>query len=541
MGPYLLAWSTIMDLVAKGHSWSGNERNCAYLNEGSGQFANISHLSGLDARDDGRAIALVDWDQDGDVDLWFRNRSAPRLRLKLNRHRPDAVRGSYVAVRLRGTRANRDGVGAVVEVLLEEDGKTASGGRRLVRSLRAGDLFLSQSSKWLHFGLGAKDRIRGIAVLWPGGGKELFRGVKGGGRYVLQEGSGTGWRDPAREGPEVLPVSSRGAGPDSPVLPDQSSPGARVRLPSPVPLPFVSWRDQVGQPRNLLPGPGDGLRLLVLWSTSCPHCRSELSNLTEGASALRAAGVEVLALSIDGFDESGQVADTSRVYNEIDAVGFPFGWGFIDRSSLDRIQHVQTALFDRAVSPSLPLSILVDAEGNALALYRGPRKVEHIIEDARTLAKLDREERLHLALPLAGRWFTKPLSGGQISEFMAREFDTRHPEQALHYLQRAVAMAETPEQRVILRRDLSKLHHFLARLYREEEPERAASHFEIALESAAEPVVIYDDYARMLCQYGRLDEAEALFRKVLGLAPELAVGREGLELVERLRVEQEKR
>ena len=256
---------------------------------------------------------------------------------------------------------------------------------------------------------------------------------------------------------------------------------------------------------------------------------------------MRAAGVEVLALSIDGFDESGQVADTSRVYNEIDAVGFPFGWGFIDRSSLDRIQHVQTALFDRAVSPSVPLSILVDAEGNALALYRGPRKVEHIIEDARTLAKLDREERLHLALPLAGRWFTKPLSGGQISEFMAREFDTRHPEQALHYLQRAVAMAETPEQRVILRRDLSKQHHFLARLYREEEPERAASHFEIALESAAEPVVIYDDYARMLCQYGRLDEAEALFRKVLGLAPELAVGREGLELVERLRVEQEKR
>ena len=135
MGPYFLAWSTMMDLIAKGYSWSGNERNCCYLNEGAGRFANISHLSGLDARDDGRAIAVMDWDQDGDLDLWFRNRSAPRVRLKLNRHRPDAGKGSYVAVRLRGTKANRDGVGAVVEVVLADGGKTVSDGRRLVKSV----------------------------------------------------------------------------------------------------------------------------------------------------------------------------------------------------------------------------------------------------------------------------------------------------------------------------------------------------------------------------------------------------------------------
>jgi thiol-disulfide isomerase/thioredoxin len=541
MGAYLLAWSTIMDLVAKGHSWSGNERNCCYLNEGAGRFANISRLSGLDARDDGRAIAVMDWDQDGDLDLWFRNRSAPRVRLKLNRHRPDAGQGSYVAVRLRGTKANRDGVGAVVEVVLAEDGKTASDGRRLVKSLRAGDLFLSQSSKWLHFGLGAEDRIREIMVLWPGGRKELFGGVKRGGRYLLREGSGTAKRHPDREGPEVLAVSSRGVGSGSPVLPDQASSGARIRLPSPIPLPFVSWRDQTGQPRSLVPSPGGGLRLLVLWSSSCPHCRAELSGLAEGAAALRGAGLDVLALSTDGFDENGQVADTSRVYNEIDAVDFPFGWGFVDQSSLDRIQHVQTALFDRAVPPSVPLTFLLDGEGNALALYRGPQKVEHMIEDARTLAMLDREERLHLALPLAGRWFTKPLGPGQIAEFMAREFHPRHPEQALNYLQQAVALVETAEERAILVRDLSKQHHFLARRYREEEPQKAASHFEAALKNAAEPVIIYDDYARMQCQYGRLDEAEVLFRKALALDPELAVGREGLELVERLRAEQEKR
>ena len=117
---YGTAWAAIMQLVRDGKSWSGREKNCCYLNtasslDGATRFANISHVSGLDFADDSRAIAVVDWDHDGDLDLWFRNRTAPRLRFMANQL--DARRRSYVALRLEGTSSNRDGVGAVVEVV----------------------------------------------------------------------------------------------------------------------------------------------------------------------------------------------------------------------------------------------------------------------------------------------------------------------------------------------------------------------------------------------------------------------------------------
>ena len=81
--------SELSRMMHEGRSFSSHERNCVYLNTGSapaggGRFANISAISGLDFPDDGRAVALVDWDHDGDLDMWISNRNAPRLRLMRN-------------------------------------------------------------------------------------------------------------------------------------------------------------------------------------------------------------------------------------------------------------------------------------------------------------------------------------------------------------------------------------------------------------------------------------------------------------------------
>jgi len=74
---YLSGWQTMYHLLRKEHhSWSGRERNCAFLNCGGSRFADVSAISGLDFADDGRALAVVDWDQDGNLDLWFHNRTA---------------------------------------------------------------------------------------------------------------------------------------------------------------------------------------------------------------------------------------------------------------------------------------------------------------------------------------------------------------------------------------------------------------------------------------------------------------------------------
>ena len=73
---YTEGWAGLMKLVRNGYSWSGDERNRFFLNGRQGAFHEISHLAGLDHSEDGRGLAIVDWDQDGRLDLWYRNRSA---------------------------------------------------------------------------------------------------------------------------------------------------------------------------------------------------------------------------------------------------------------------------------------------------------------------------------------------------------------------------------------------------------------------------------------------------------------------------------
>ncbi|MFV2069410.1 MAG: FG-GAP repeat domain-containing protein, partial [Pirellulales bacterium] len=129
-------------LIAAGFSFSGHERGCAYLNTGGGRFANVSAVTGFDVADDGRAIALVDWDHDGDLDVWLANRTGPRLRM-LRNDMPNTPH--FVAIKLEGRQANRDAIGARVELKVGGEPPTT-----LIKTLHAGDGFLSQSSKWLH-------------------------------------------------------------------------------------------------------------------------------------------------------------------------------------------------------------------------------------------------------------------------------------------------------------------------------------------------------------------------------------------------------
>ena len=126
---------------------SGRERNCAFLNTGEGQFATISGLSGFDFPDDARALALMDWDADGRMDFWVSNRTAPRLRFMKNDLKGT---GQWLQIGLEG-RGLLDPYGARVEV-------TVTSGAKLISSLRAGEGFLGQSSRWLHFGLGGRRR-----------------------------------------------------------------------------------------------------------------------------------------------------------------------------------------------------------------------------------------------------------------------------------------------------------------------------------------------------------------------------------------------
>lgn len=377
-----------MKLVRNGHSWSGGERNRFFLNGGEGKFHEMSHLAGLDQIEDGRGLALVDWDQDGRLDLWYRNRSAPRLRLMRNRHEGAGA----IAIKLEGTTSNRDGIGAVVELLPVVDGK------RLVRSMKAGDLFLSQSSKWLHFGLGEQGGYTQTSVIWPGGEKEIFQGIESkGGRYLLKQGEGKAVRQIPRR---ALSLSGKPLG----GLPQENG-SARIILPARVPFPILTFRDAKAQPKRVA---ADGqARLLVLWSGTCPHCQTSLEEIAQNAAALRSAGLEVLALSVDGL--GGAAADLSPAYDLMDRSKFPFSWGLTDEPSARVIHEFQEALFDRTPAAAVPLAILLDPRHQALAIYRGDFSVPGILKDWGAIADLSEVQRYHYAPPMSGTWFTNPL------------------------------------------------------------------------------------------------------------------------------------
>ena len=115
-------WSSGYDrlvrMLSEGRSWSGKERHCAFLNTGSttaanGRFASIASVSGIDFPDDGRGLAVVDWDHDGDLDLWLSNRSAPRIRFLRNKS-TGANQSLMLHLVGNGTTTNRDAIGARV-------------------------------------------------------------------------------------------------------------------------------------------------------------------------------------------------------------------------------------------------------------------------------------------------------------------------------------------------------------------------------------------------------------------------------------------
>ncbi len=68
--------TNINQQMKNGGSFSGHERNCAFLNLQGESFATISAVSGIDFPDDGRGLATSDWDGDGDLDVWLTSRSA---------------------------------------------------------------------------------------------------------------------------------------------------------------------------------------------------------------------------------------------------------------------------------------------------------------------------------------------------------------------------------------------------------------------------------------------------------------------------------
>jgi hypothetical protein len=152
-------------------------RNILLENIGRGKFQDISARAGdgLAVNLSSRGAAFEDLDNDGDIDAVILNaRREPTLL------RNDSPAGNHwLGIRLKGTRSNRDGVGARIKVI--------AGDLTLVDEVHSGRGYQSHFGSHPHFGLGPRTRFDRIEVRWIGGGTQSVEGGSADRLVVIEE------------------------------------------------------------------------------------------------------------------------------------------------------------------------------------------------------------------------------------------------------------------------------------------------------------------------------------------------------------------
>jgi enediyne biosynthesis protein E4 len=157
---------------------SGYQRSRLFHNQQGQFFIDKAPAMGMDSLQDGRGIALADFDNDGRLDLFVSNANAKPL---LFRSRlPQGKDTNWLQFKLKGVESNRDAVGAQVRV--------TAGDRTQLSFVNGGNGFASQSTLRVHFGLADREVAEKVEIRWPSGKRQSFENVAANRIYQLVEG-----------------------------------------------------------------------------------------------------------------------------------------------------------------------------------------------------------------------------------------------------------------------------------------------------------------------------------------------------------------
>jgi enediyne biosynthesis protein E4 len=118
-------------------------------------------IAGRLAARSSRCAAVADFTGTGRLDLVVNNFNDRAYYFR--NHFP---KKNHVSFRLKGTKSNRDAIGALVTIHL--------GKEVMVRQVHAAGGYLSQSSKTVHFGLGDRPSIDRVEIRWPSGKRQTI-------------------------------------------------------------------------------------------------------------------------------------------------------------------------------------------------------------------------------------------------------------------------------------------------------------------------------------------------------------------------------
>ncbi len=134
-----------------------------YRGLGGGKFDDVSREAGpvLDVKTVSRGACFADFDNDGKVDAFVVNLGSQGTLL----HNISQNNNHWITIALKGTKSNRDGIGARAELVVNA--------KKQVAERVAGSGYLSQDDGRLHFGLGTATSIDKLTIRWPSGHEQV--------------------------------------------------------------------------------------------------------------------------------------------------------------------------------------------------------------------------------------------------------------------------------------------------------------------------------------------------------------------------------
>ncbi len=117
-----------------------------------------------------RGVAFADFDNDGRIDAVVSVLNGPA---KLFHNITANNNVNWLGIQLRGTRSNRQGIGARVSVTLPD-------GHTLYNQATTSVGYASSSEPVVRFGLGPNRTVSKVEIRWPGGGVQQLTGVSAG-------------------------------------------------------------------------------------------------------------------------------------------------------------------------------------------------------------------------------------------------------------------------------------------------------------------------------------------------------------------------
>ena len=448
-GDYERGWEALGALLARGRSFSGREKNVALLNlrapPGQALFADVSAPLGLDQIDDSRCVIPADWDGDGDLDLWYANRTGPRLKFFRNGLPPPP---RWIAFTGIGQRANRDAIGLRIELHLKS---TAGERRTLWRSLRAGDSFLSQTPKILHFAYREDEVIDRITFRWPAPGKkQSLSPLPPNIHYTVTEtDSETPSVKPAAVEPlprlrpaAVAAAEAPGAAAAAaaPAPSDSGRSGAvRARILERPALPSLEFYTFDGKRREL----SDFVRseaaeavLVVVQAAWCAPCQKEMSELVARAADLQKARISVLSLAVDAARPDAARDDVVAAQAFIERLRWPFAAGLAPEATLKGLAAINARTLYPERDLPLPSAWLLDRNGRVAVIYQGALRPDDVLADFDGMNSVPPSPAWAFPFPgrMAGPLF-RPTAAGLAQAWL----QAGEPELARHELENALA------------------------------------------------------------------------------------------------------